>query len=123
MDCYADFISEKRFLLQNPGYPGKYDTAGTCIYLVKRMDEGVCQIRYMQLTITIIIITICITITITITITTINLCYRTTPPRLRTTTKWRRGRTTSPLRTPPSFRLSFVLRFVSIFVPIFVLVF
>ena len=33
------------FSCQNPGYPGKYSTAGTCVYLVKRMDEGVCQIR------------------------------------------------------------------------------
>ena len=49
--------------LQNPGYPGKYSTAGTCVYLVKRMDEGVCQIRYIQFTIS--ITTIFTTITIT----------------------------------------------------------
>ena len=56
--------------LQNPGYPGKYSTAGTCVYLVKRMDEGVCQIRYIQFTISITTIFTTITIT-TITITTI----------------------------------------------------
>jgi len=38
-------VTANTTVLQNPGYPGKYSTAGTCVYLVKRMDEGVCQIR------------------------------------------------------------------------------
>ena len=57
---------EEGFPLQNPGYPGKYNTAGTCVYLVKRMDEGVCQIRYIQFTIIFIAFIIIITIFILI---------------------------------------------------------
>jgi len=32
-------------LLQNPNFPQKYSTSGTCVYLVKRLSEGICQLR------------------------------------------------------------------------------
>jgi len=32
-------------LLQNPNYPSSYGSSGTCVYLVKRLSEGICQLR------------------------------------------------------------------------------
>lgn len=32
-------------LLQNPNYPQSYSSAGTCVYLVKRLSDGICQLR------------------------------------------------------------------------------
>jgi len=32
-------------LLQNPNFPSKYSSAGTCVYLVKRLNDDICQLR------------------------------------------------------------------------------
>ena len=35
--------------LQNPSFPATYSVGGTCVYLVKRQSDNICQIRSVTL--------------------------------------------------------------------------
>ena len=32
-------------IVRNPGYPGKYSTAGDCEWKIAKLSEDICQIR------------------------------------------------------------------------------
>ena len=32
-------------IVRNPGYPGKYSTAGDCQWKISKLSEDICQIR------------------------------------------------------------------------------
>jgi len=38
-------ISSNVTLIQNPGYPGKYNSEGTCTYIISQQSADICQIR------------------------------------------------------------------------------
>ena len=38
-------VTKNMTQLQNPSFPAVYKTGGTCVYLVKRMTDNICQIR------------------------------------------------------------------------------
>lgn len=38
-------VTTNTTVLQNPSFPGSYNTPGMCVYLVKKQNTGICQIR------------------------------------------------------------------------------
>merc|ERR1712241_848170 len=41
----GDTISRNLTYVRNPGYPGKYSTAGDCKWEIAKLSEDICQIR------------------------------------------------------------------------------
>ena len=39
-------VTTNTTLLQNPNFPQTFSTAGTCVYLIKRASEDICQLRH-----------------------------------------------------------------------------
>lgn len=38
-------VSSERAIIHSPGYPGDYPADSLCVYTVKRLDRGVCQVQ------------------------------------------------------------------------------